>query len=107
MVTHIPSQPLWFTSQVGPEGAYAADLDNDDDLDILAVHPLNNKYIGLKIHQKLWHDIPRELTSDQMDRSIFATDVDGDGYFDILCANSGDNEVAWFKNNGDQPAIYH
>ena len=30
-------------------------------------------------------------------RSVFATDMDGDGNIDVLSASSGDNKIAWYE----------
>ena len=32
--------------------------------------------------------------------SIHSADLDADGYEDVLCASSGDNTIAWYKNMG-------
>ena len=32
---------------------------------------------------------------------VTSADLNGDGYNDILAASSADNEIAWWKNNGD------
>ncbi|MCK4639315.1 MAG: VCBS repeat-containing protein, partial [Bacteroidales bacterium] len=34
-------------------------------------------------------------------RSVYATDLDGDGDNDILSASSADNKIAWYENDGD------
>jgi hypothetical protein len=33
--------------------------------------------------------------------SVYALDVDSDGYVDILSANVYDNKISWYKNDGD------
>ncbi len=32
---------------------------------------------------------------------VYAADLDGDGYKDILSASAADNKIAWYKNNGN------
>ena len=33
-------------------------------------------------------------------RSVYATDLDGDGDADVLCASSLDDKIAWYENTG-------
>ncbi|MCP4809599.1 MAG: VCBS repeat-containing protein [Proteobacteria bacterium] len=33
-------------------------------------------------------------------RSVYATDLDGDGDADVLSASSGDDKIAWYENQG-------
>ena len=35
-------------------------------------------------------------------RSVYAIDIDGDGYVDLLSASTNTNEIAWWKNDGDE-----
>jgi hypothetical protein len=37
-------------------------------------------------------------TSANSARSVFATDVDGDGDMDVLSASAGDDKIAWYEN---------
>ena len=39
-------------------------------------------------------------TSADSPESVFAGDVDGDGDLDLLSASSGDDEIAWYENDG-------
>ena len=38
--------------------------------------------------------------------SVFAADINNDGYQDILGTASGSNQVAWFENNGSVPPSF-
>jgi hypothetical protein len=38
---------------------------------------------------------------------VYATDLNADGYSDILVANSGINTIAWYENNGDETFELH
>lgn len=35
-------------------------------------------------------------------RSVFATDLDGDGDIDVLSASDGDHKISWYENDGNQ-----
>ncbi len=39
-------------------------------------------------------------------RSVFATDLDGDGRVDVLSASVNDGKVAWYKNGGGSPLTW-
>src|SRR5690606_10665571 len=32
-------------------------------------------------------------------RGVYSVDIDGDGSLDVLCAISGENKIAWYKND--------
>jgi hypothetical protein len=32
--------------------------------------------------------------------AVYATDLNGDGFADVLSASSGDNKIAWYPNDG-------
>ncbi len=39
-------------------------------------------------------------------RSVFATDVDGDGDTDVLSASFGDDKIAWYESDGGSPPTF-
>ncbi len=39
-------------------------------------------------------------------RSVFATDLDGDGDIDVLSASWLDNKIAWYENDGCSPPTF-
>jgi hypothetical protein len=79
---------------------YAADLDGDDDLDVIVA--------ANGVNQILWYENLDGLgnfsqaivvTSNAVGaRSVFIADVDGDGDPDILSASEGDHKLAWYEN---------
>ena len=34
-------------------------------------------------------------------KSVYATDIDGDGDMDVLYASRSDDKIAWYENDGD------
>ncbi len=38
---------------------------------------------------------------------VHAADLDGDGDVDVLSASHGDDQVAWYENNGEQDFTTH
>jgi len=90
------------TNVDGTQSVYAADVDGDDDTDILSASE-NDDTIA-------WHE--NDGTSDpgfttniinngaNGARGVYATDVDGDGNTDVLSASSEDDKIVWYENDG-------
>ena len=81
---------------------YAADVDGDGDMDVLSASCCDNtvgwyENNGASDPTFTAHTI---TTSADGARSVYAVDVDGDGDMDVLSASSGDNKIAWYKNDG-------
>jgi hypothetical protein len=85
----------------GADGVYAADIDGDDDIDVVGG--------ALDYYRVAWWENEdgsgtswTEHSVDDLVRSprdVYAEDVDGDGDTDILCAAElPDNEIAWWEN---------
>ena len=80
--------------------AYAIDLANDDDNDILSASSSDNKIawyenldgLGTFSDQKI-------ITTDAAFACfVFAADLDNDGDNDVLSASKTDNKIAWYEN---------
>lgn len=88
---------------LGANDVQAADLDGDDDLDIIVASPDNN--------QISWHENTdgfgaygfQRVISNEVQRvnAIHCADVNGDGHVDILSASRDDNSIGWHPNRGD------
>ncbi|MCK4504093.1 MAG: T9SS type A sorting domain-containing protein [Candidatus Aegiribacteria sp.] len=88
---------------------YAADIDNDGDMDVLGAAGLANDI-------KWWENLDGSGTSwtghvvdQEFDgaSSVFAADVDGDGKMDILGAAIYDDMIAWWKNMDGSGTIWY
>jgi len=92
----------------GAFSVYAADFDNDGDSDIVSAAFSDNRIA--------WHENTdgqgtfgeqQTLALNHPDfdmaneaRSVYASDIDGDGNIDIISASSSSDKIAWYKNTG-------
>ncbi|MCB9004936.1 MAG: VCBS repeat-containing protein [Ardenticatenaceae bacterium] len=90
------------TTADGAYGVYAADLDNDGDLDVLTASLYDNTIA--------WYEndgaanpsfTARVITTAALGaRWVFAADLDNDGDLDVLSASRADDTIAWYENDG-------
>jgi PKD repeat protein len=88
--------------------AYAADLDGDDDLDVIAT--------AYRYSQVYWWrndgGDPIEWTRFTISNTfnagheVYASDLDNDGDNDVLGASSNLNRISWWRNDGGDPIIW-
>jgi hypothetical protein len=93
---------------------YATDLDGDGDADVLSAFSWNLEYgdgaIAWYENQGGWFDGTQHLIPSEGAgaRSVYATDLDGDGDADVLSASgdgiAGSCKVAWYENLSDELA---
>ena len=93
-------QQIITTEASSARSVFAVDLDGDLDVDVLSASA-NGDMIA-------WHENldgrgtfgERKVISTEADgaQSVFATDVDGDGDYDVLSASVGNNQVVWYDN---------
>jgi len=95
-----------FTSdELSPNGgasAYATDIDKDGDIDIISVGRWSNQSnpgVELYINNGNKTFSKKTISSNKFSSYIYATDVDKDGFIDIL------NGTVWFKNDGSNNFI--
>jgi len=83
---------------------YAADLDGDGDMDVLAASTASDEILWFENTDGLGNFGVEKIISSNSDGvlSVFATDIDGDGDMDVLSADFGDDTVAWFENTNGQ-----
>jgi len=84
----------------GAASVYAADVDGDDDMDVLGAGEVNCDVTWWENVDGLgttWeeHIIDEEFTGAD---SVFAADVDGDMDIDVLAAGRIANDIAWWEN---------
>jgi hypothetical protein len=105
------SNPIAWTEQTidssfnGACYVYAADVDGDDDIDVLGTAWYGNEIT-------FWENDgnnPVEWIKQTIDgnfvnaHEVYALDMDGDGDVDVLGASAGLNEITWWRNDGGDP----
>ncbi len=86
----------------GATQVYAADIDNDDDLDVLSTSLLDNKIAWYENLDGLGQFGSQQIVSEEALKvnAIDIVDVDNDGDLDIVSASRDDNKIAWYENVG-------
>ena len=103
------------TDLFDPRSVYAADIDGDGDLDVLAALYLFNRsgpttdkitwFENLQGDGLSWvgHVVPNSTNSST---SINAMDIDGDGDIDIMSASYFDDKIAWYENTASDGSAW-
>lgn len=90
-----------------PNSVYAADIDGDGDMDVVAASEFTdgvNWFENDGSGNFTKHNI---TTSINQPLGVFAIDLDKDGDMDVLSASAGDNTVAWYENDGSETFTKH
>ncbi len=79
---------------------FAADLDNDNDIDVLSASALDNKIAWYKNTDGQGGFSTQNIISTNMlgTVDVYATDLDNDGDMDVLSASQNDDKIAWYEN---------
>ena len=101
------ANPSWTASDIatsadGARSVFAADLDNDGDMDLISASANDNTiawYENDGAVNPSWTaaDIS---TSASAPFSVFVADMDNDGDLDIVSASINNDAIAWYENNG-------
>ena len=88
----------------GAVSVYAADLDGDEDLDVLSASSRDDKIAWYENTNGQGGFGPQRVitTSADQAQSVYAADLDGDGDLDVLSASYRDNKIAWYENTDGQ-----
>ena len=91
------------TSADGAVSVYAADVDNDGDMDVLSASRDDGKIAwyenGLSAFGDPTFGSATISTSADGANSVYAADIDNDGDMDILSASVRDDKIAWYEND--------
>ncbi len=84
-----------------PTSVYAADLDNDGDMDILSASSGDDK-IAWYENEGSGNFSNQQIitTAANGASSVYAADLDNDGDTDVLSASVNDDKIAWYENDG-------
>ncbi len=75
-----------------------ADFDNDLDLDLLFIKDSNIIWLENLDGQGSFGSDQILTTEVDEPKSVYAADLDNDGFIDIMSASSEDGKIAWYKN---------
>lgn len=90
------------TNISGSTSVYAADLDNDGDLEALSASWEDNKVAWYENDGSGGFGAQLVITTGADGvGSVYAADMDNDGNMDVLSASYNDNKIAWYKNDGN------
>ncbi len=86
---------------------YLADIDGDEDMDIVAAQELEQKIVWYANDGNGLFD-PRIVT-ESVDgaQAVYCVDIDKDGDMDVLSASKYDDKIAWHKNDGSGSFASH
>jgi VCBS repeat protein len=98
--THFPAQTIISTDVSVPYWVYAADLDNDGDIDALSASNNDNKIAWYENTDGAGTYGPQQIISTDAGgaSSVSAVDFDGDGDLDVLSSSENDDKIAWYEN---------
>ena len=81
---------------------YAADLDNDGDMDVLAtgVETFGGEVVWFENLDGAGTYSDKQIISTEVQspRSVLAADIDNDGDMDVVGSSQNDDKIAWYEN---------
>jgi hypothetical protein len=87
----------------GARSVYAADLDNDGDMDVISASHNDDKLAWYENDGNANPNFGSEIIiSASLDGAVnvIVADLNGDNYQDVVCAASRGDKVVWFQNDG-------
>ena len=106
-IQSIEAQTIFSDEQIisinadGAYSVYAADLDNDGDIDVLSASSYDDK-IAWYENDGLGNFSTEQIINTNADiaKSVYTADLDNDGDVDVLSASVNDDKIAWYENDG-------
>jgi hypothetical protein len=98
------AQNVISTVAMNASSVYASDMDGDGDMDVLSASNDDHKIAWYENTDGDGTFGAQQVisTAALSTRSVYATDLDGDGDMDVLSASYADNKIAWYENtDGD------
>lgn len=94
------TQQIIEENESGANSVFAADIDGDGDMDIIAAFSQSDKVIWYENTNGLGNFGTQQIigTNEDGATSVYATDIDGDGDIDVLLAAYNDDHVVWYEN---------
>ncbi len=82
----------------------ASDIDNDGDIDILALSPSSNQIVWFENLDGNGTFGNKNIINNTQDvpKTVLSSDIDGDGDNDVIACSRYDNTIAWYENVGGQ-----
>lgn len=81
---------------------FAADLDNDGDIDVLAtsVETFGGEIVWFENLDGQGNFSSKKIISTEVQspRSVIAADIDNDGDMDVIASSQNDDKIAWYEN---------
>ena len=83
-----------------PIMVFAADLDNDNDNDVLSVSAFDQRVVWYENLDGLGNFGPQQIISTEVPGvfDAYAADIDNDTDIDVLSASQIDDKIAWYEN---------
>jgi hypothetical protein len=98
------AQNVISTVAMNASSVYATDMDGDGDMDVVSASNRDDKIAWYENTDGDGTFGAQQVisTAALSTRSVYATDLDGDGDMDVLSASYADNKIAWYENtDGD------
>lgn len=85
-----------------PNSVVVADVDGDDDLDIIASSAFDDTIVWYENDGVSPPEFTMHVITDSADNvvGVFAADLNGDGDVDVVAAVGSENQIAWYENDG-------
>ncbi len=86
-----------------PVEVFAADFDNDGEIDLVSINHDNDGVTAVWLHENidgLGNFSEKQVISSDIlgGRGVYAADIDNDGDMDVLSASIIDDKIAWYEN---------
>ncbi|MGB2984339.1 MAG: FG-GAP-like repeat-containing protein, partial [Phycisphaerae bacterium] len=96
------------TTADGAFSVFATDMDGDGDTDVLSAWYFDDKIAWYESDGGWPPSFTERVISTATNgpRSVFATDLDGDGDTDVLSASLLDDKIAWYESDGGSPPTF-